>query len=91
MSLNLKQDVLNAVIEAELIEKGKIKNMKEKKINIVTVRWWDGYKEDFRVTEIRFGSDLLWMHLEDGNNRHIPLKMVRWFGTSIESHQNTGM
>lgn len=63
----------------------------EEKINIVTVRWWDGYKEDFRATEVRFGSDLLWMRLEDGNNRHIPLRMVRWFGTSIESHQNTGM
>lgn len=67
------------------------RNMDEKKINIVTVRWWDGYKEDFRTTEVRFGSDLLWMRLEDGNNRHIPLRMVRWFGTSIESHQNTGM
>lgn len=61
------------------------------KVNVVTVRWWDGYKEDFRATEVRFGSDLLWMRLEDGNNRHIPLRMVRWFGTSIESHQNTGM
>ena len=60
-------------------------NMTENKINIVTVRWWDGYKEDFRATEIRFGSDLLWMRLEDGNNRHIPLRMVRWFGTYIES------
>lgn len=60
-------------------------------INVVTVRWWDGYKEDFKCTEIRFGSDLLWMRLEDGNNRSIPLRMVRWFGTSIESHQNTGM
>ena len=65
--------------------------MSDKKINVVTVRWWDGYKEDFRATEVRFGSDLLWMRLEDGNNRHIPLRMVRWFGTSIESHQNTGM
>lgn len=64
--------------------------MSDKKINVVTVRWWDGYKEDFRATEVRFGSDLLWMRLEDGNNRHIPLRMVRWFGTSIESHQNTG-
>ena len=62
-----------------------------KKVNTVTVRWWDGYKEDFRATEVRFGSDLLWMRLEDGNNRHIPMRMVRWFGTSIESHQNTGM
>lgn len=63
----------------------------DNKINLVTVRWWDGYKEDFKATEVRFGSDLLWMRLEDGNNRHIPLRMVRWFGTSIESHQNTGM
>lgn len=68
-----------------------VRNMEEKKINTITVRWWDGYKEDFRATEVRFGSDLLWMRLEDGNNRHIPLRMVRWFGTSIESHQNTGM
>lgn len=64
---------------------------KKKKINKVTVRWRDGYKEDFKATEIRFGADLLWMRLEDGNNRHIPLREVRWFGTSIESHQNTGM
>lgn len=62
----------------------------KKEVNIITVRWFDGYKEDFRATEVRFGSDLLWMRLEDGNNRHIPLRQVRWFGTSIESHQNTG-
>lgn len=65
--------------------------MDEKKINVVTVRWWDGYMEQFNATEVRFGSDLLWMRLEDGNNRHIPLRHVRWFGTSIESHQVTGM
>lgn len=68
-----------------------VHHIEDKKVNVVTVRWWDGYKEDFRATEVRFGSDLLWMRLEDGTNRHIPLKMVRWFGTSIESHQNTGM
>ena len=61
-----------------------------KKVNIVTVRWWDGYKEDFNATEVRFGSDLLWMRLENGQNRSIPLRQVRWFSTSIESHQNTG-
>ena len=61
------------------------------KINLVTVRWNDGYLEPFRATEVRFGSDLLWMRLEDGNNRHIPLRQVRWFGTSIESHQSTEM
>ncbi len=62
----------------------------KKEINTVTVRWHDGYKEVFRATEVRFGCDLLWMRLEDGSNRHIPLRSVRWFGTSIESHQSTG-
>lgn len=86
-------NLLKATIVIHPEEKNKeTNNMKENnKVNIVTVRWWDGYKEDFRATEVRFGSDLLWMRLEDGNNRHIPLRMVRWFGTSIESHQITGM
>lgn len=56
-------------------------------MNIVTVRWWDGYMETFEAAEVRFGSDLLWMRLSDGKNRHIPLRMVRWFGMSEESHQ----
>jgi hypothetical protein len=54
--------------------------------NIVNVRWFDGYLETFVSTEVRFGSDLLWMRLLDGQNRHIPLRMVRWFSTSKESH-----
>lgn len=57
------------------------------KINTVTVRWFDGYMEIFEATEVRFGCDLLWMRLKDGNNRHIPLRQVRWFGMSVESHQ----
>lgn len=61
------------------------------KINTVTVRWFDGYMEVFDATEVRFGSDLLWMRLKDGNNRHIPLRQVRWFGMSKESHQVNGM
>ncbi len=64
--------------------------MEGKKINKVTVRWQDGYMEVFDATEVRFGSDLLWLRLEDGNNRHIPLRGVRWFGMSIESHQING-
>ena len=56
-------------------------------INTVTVRWHDGYLEEFRATEVRFGCDLLWVRLEDGKNRHIPLRSVRWFGMSQESHQ----
>lgn len=56
-------------------------------MNKVTVRWHDGYLEEFNCTEVRFGSDLLFLRLEDGKNRHIPLRSVRWFGMSEESHQ----
>lgn len=55
--------------------------------NVVTVRWFDGYMETFQATEVRFGSDLLFLRLIDGKNRHIPLRTVRWFGMSEESHQ----
>ena len=53
----------------------------------VTVRWFDGYLEKFEATEARFGSDLLWMRLSDGANRHIPLRQVRWFSQTPESHE----
>lgn len=52
-----------------------------KKCYVVTVEWIDGYVEEFKATEIRHGSDLLWMRLESGENRHIPLRSVRSFTT----------
>lgn len=55
----------------------------------VSVRWWDGYLEKFEATEARFGSDLLWMRLAEGGNRHIPLRSVRWFSLTPESHERT--
>lgn len=55
--------------------------------NTVTVRWIDGYLEEFKAEEVRFGGDLLWMRLESGANRHIPLRSVRWFSMTKESHQ----
>lgn len=55
--------------------------------NIVTVRWYDGYLEEFKVTEVRAGGQLLWMRLENGMERSIPLNGVRWYSRSIESHQ----
>jgi hypothetical protein len=55
-------------------------------ITTVNVRWFDGYLETFEAVEVRFGCDLLWMRLSDGKNRHIPLRNVRWFGLSKESH-----
>lgn len=43
-------------------------------MNKVTVRWWNGYLEEFECSEVRFGSDLLFLRLESGSNRHIPLR-----------------
>ena len=53
---------------------------------VVNVRWWDGYLETFEASEVRFGCDLLWMRLADGGNRQIPLRGVRWWSLSKESH-----
>lgn len=53
----------------------------------VNVRWQDSYLEEFEATEVRFGSDLLWLRLVNKSNRHIPLRSVRWFSTTPESHE----
>ena len=60
------------------------------KKTVVNVRWFDGYLEVFEASEVRFGSDLLWMRLTSGQNRHIPTRDVRWFSVSPESHEITG-
>lgn len=57
------------------------------RVNAVTVRWSDSYLEEFEATEVRFSSDILFLRLADGKNRHIPLRQVRWFSMSNESHQ----
>jgi hypothetical protein len=57
---------------------------------VVNVRWFDAYLETFNVSEVRFGSDLLWLRCADGSNRHIPLRQVRWFSLSQESHERRG-
>ena len=59
-------------------------------MNIVNVRWFDGYLETFEATEVRFGHSYLWMRLTDNQNRHIPLHQVRWFSLSVESHAKIG-
>jgi hypothetical protein len=53
----------------------------------VAVRWRDGYFETFTCAEVRFGCDLLWMRLTSGQNRHIPLRGVRWHSVTPESHE----
>jgi hypothetical protein len=57
------------------------------KETVVNVRWFDGYLERFECEDVRFGSDLLWMRLTIGQNRHIPLRQVRWFSLTPESHE----
>jgi len=54
---------------------------------IVYVRWFDGYLEEFLCDEVRFGSDLLWLKLLSGKNRHIPVRQVRWYSITPESHE----
>lgn len=54
--------------------------------NKVWVRWHDGYLEEFNATEVRGGGSLLFMRLENGENRHIPLLSVRWYALEKESH-----
>lgn len=58
----------------------------ESKTITVNVRWFDGYLERFQCKAVRFGSDLLWVRLVSDENRHIPLRNVRWFSTDPESH-----
>jgi len=45
----------------------------------VKVRWFDGYYEEFDAQEVRAGAYLLWIKLQNGDTRHIPLVQVRWF------------
>lgn len=56
--------------------------------NKVSVRWFDGYLEEFECSEVRFGAYILWMRLTSGQERIIPLTQVRWFSQSVESHQS---
>lgn len=56
---------------------------------VVTVRWHDGYIERFEASEVRAGCDLLWIRQAEGGERQIPLRSVRWFSRSVESHEAT--
>jgi len=58
-------------------------------IKNIAVRWHDGYLEKFEAAEVRFGSDLLWMKLTNGERRCIPTRSVRWFDPG-ENHARMG-
>ena len=53
----------------------------------VIVRWQDGYFEKFICREVRHGGDLLWLDLISRQNRHIPLRSVRWFSVNPTSRE----
>jgi hypothetical protein len=50
----------------------------------VKVRWQDAYLEAFVCIDVRHSGALLWLVLDTGENRHIPLSAVRWFSVEIE-------
>lgn len=54
---------------------------------LVYVRWHDGYFERFACTQVRHGTDLLWLELTSMRNRHIPLRSVRWFSVNPPSQE----
>ncbi len=48
------------------------------KANSITIRWWDGFKRTYNITEFEPGCDYLWISGAEGD-RWIPTRMVRWF------------
>ncbi len=58
---------------------------------VVWVRWLDGYLEKFQCIDVRHGWALLWMVLDTGQNRHIPLISVRWFSVEPTSKEKKGV
>lgn len=47
-------------------------------MKLVKVRWFDGYYEEFKATEVRVGNYHLWVKLVDGE-RWLPNNQIRWF------------
>ena len=49
------------------------------KADTIIVRWWDGFKRTYDISEYEPGCDYLWINLSDGSERWIPTRMMRWF------------
>ena len=47
-------------------------------MQLVTVRWHDGFKKSYEVMDYQFGSDYLWVKLATGAEKWIPTRSVRW-------------
>jgi len=83
----LSQEEIDGLLNAINASDIQISKRTENRINKVSVRWFDGYLEEFECSEVCFGAYILWMRLITGKERIIPLSQVRWFGQSVESHQ----
>ena len=48
---------------------------------IVGIEWLDGLQEYFECTRVQLleHSRILWMRLETGHDRRVPMMGVRWF------------
>lgn len=69
-------------VKAEEANEGKNKKEEENtfkgKNDLISVEWLDSYSESFEAKKWRLGSDTLWIKLSDNNDRHIPLRSVRY-------------
>lgn len=51
----------------------------------VTVRWLDGFVENFECSEMRFSPGFIWLVLSIGVSRWIPTQNVRAFSVDPDS------
>lgn len=49
------------------------------KASRITVRWFDGFKRTYDITEYEPGSDYLWIQNSNSSEMWIPTRQVRWF------------
>jgi hypothetical protein len=45
----------------------------------IVIRWWDGFKRVYDITEYEPGCDYLWLKFPLGHEMWIPTRGVRWF------------
>ena len=58
----------------------------------ITIRWWDGFKQTYKIREYEPGCDYLWLNLDDSMEKWIPTRMVRWFSPRfLEIKSEVGM
>jgi hypothetical protein len=76
----IKENIINIMIENRK-RRGIVYNNL-----LLTICWWDGYREDIEAKEIKFklieGTEDkydIWIKLRNGEGRHISTLYTRWF------------